>query len=72
MLPALIVLGVAVTAAEATLWLLFRHKVANMRFPRTMDLSSFRFFSMRRMQVSGIVHGMLLLLSTLLPVWILW
>lgn len=72
MATVLIGIGTAIIIAEILLWRLFHRKIADMRFPPSMDASSIRFFSLHRMRSMVVTHGALLLLSVIIPLWILW
>lgn len=68
----LICIGILILAGEVCLWRLFYTKIVDMHFPPSLDCSSIRFFSIRRMHIAVIVHAVLLLISTLFPLWLLW
>lgn len=72
MITALICIGILILTGEVFLWHLFHTKIVDMHFPPSLDASSIRFFSIRRMRIAVIVHAGLLLVSTLLPLWLLW
>ncbi|TSC59947.1 MAG: hypothetical protein Greene041662_332 [Candidatus Peregrinibacteria bacterium Greene0416_62] len=72
MLIILLSIGLVILATEIFLWRLFRRKISDMHFPPLMDASSIRFFSVHRMRSAIMLHGGLLLLSTLIPLWLLW
>lgn len=51
----LIAIGVTVLC-EGAIWWMFRTKISALIFPHELDTSYFRFASMRRLRIVGIVH----------------
>lgn len=72
MIISLLCIGTGILIWETLLWKLFYSKSIDTHFPPSLDTSSIRFFSVPRMRIAVGVHGGLLLLSTLLPLWLLW
>ena len=72
MMLTLIIFGVVVVITEIILWRLFHRKIIDVRFPTSMDMSSVRSFSVQRIRTFVIVHSFVLLVTTLIPLWLLW
>lgn len=72
MLPILIIGLVVILLAEWTLWRLFRQRIAGLLFPRDVDTSSMRFFSLVRLRLCAIIHGLFLALVLFLSFLFLW
>ncbi len=53
--------AVLVLATELLLWRLFRRRVHGFIFPREIDISPFRFFTLLRLRICVLVHAAFLL-----------
>lgn len=72
MVITIVSIGIAILAVEMLLWRLFWRKIYDMFFPPSMDTSSIHFFSLQWIRGIVIVHALMLMVSTLFPLWLLW
>ncbi len=61
MYAAWITIGALMLIIEGTLWLIFVHKLRGLHFPRSVDESFFRFFSLTRLRLVAVLHTLFLL-----------
>lgn len=72
MILLIVSLGFIILAIEVTLWMLLQHQLRSLRLPHSMDRSSIRIFSAGRLSIIAVAHTLFLLVSALLPLWLLW
>ena len=61
LLTAIIGSSVLIVMVEGFLWMLFRKRIQGICFPRKMDVSFFRFFTLGRLRAVAISHTLFLL-----------
>lgn len=61
MITVLAVVGGWIFICEIILWMLFRHKCRGIIFPKEMDESFFRSFTLHRMGFFALIHTVFLL-----------
>lgn len=64
--------SILIVVVEGCLWLLFRQRVQGLSFPRELDASFFRFFTLGRLRAIAIGHTLFLLGAVIALFLLLW
>ncbi len=72
MMTAWIIVGVTIAFVEVVLWMVFRHKIEGLCFPRELDQSIFRFFTLTRLRLIAILHTLFLIATFMICSSFLW
>lgn len=65
-------IGIIIVLMEGTLWWIFRSKITGLVFPREMDASLFRFFSITRLRLFAALHAIFLIGASVLLLALFW
>ena len=64
--------AVLILLCEFTLWRLFRRRVEGYLFPREIDISPLRFFTLMRLRICVLLHTVFLLAVLASTLWFAW
>ncbi len=68
----IVIAGSCVVLMEFLLWELFCKRVKGFIFPREIDMSPLRFFTLMRLRVCVLLHTVFMLLAVVGSLWFTW